>query len=307
MQQRPTYTQLPSIDSIIHPSAEPPAPLSKMASATPITHIVLFKYRPDITWTDFQAHFSAFQALRTRCVHPDTGKPYMLSLRMGQNNSWEPFSKGMTHGFVLEFASQEHLDYYLLHDAVHKAFSLSAAPLIADSVVVDIRDGVLFGPAPRKPVGVRGVWTGACHCGDVEWEVSLAEDEQLKHIVCHCDTCKKLGGGPYSCNYIVPREALRLRKGSVAEYAYQGASGKDVHCYFCRRCTSHVYHHQDAMPEKVIVRTLLLDGGNELEAGGEIFAEGALGWAQDLKTALAQAVPAKSDVKGSGVNGTNGV
>jgi hypothetical protein len=40
------------------------------------------------------------------------------------------------------------------------------------------------------------------------------------------------------------------------------------------------------MPEKVIVRTLLLEGGNDLEAGGEIFAEGALSWAQDLKKAL---------------------
>ncbi|KAF9691606.1 hypothetical protein EKO04_010287 [Ascochyta lentis] len=278
-----------------------------MTSSPPITHIVLFKYRPDITWTDFQTHFDAFQALKSQCLHPDTGKPYMLSMRMGQNNSWEPFSKGMTHAFVLEFASQAHLDYYLLQDEVHAAFSRAAKPLIEDSVVVDIKDGVLFGPKPRKPVGAGGVWKGACHCGDVEWDVTIAEEEELKHIVCHCDTCKKLGGGPYSCNYIVPREALRIRKGRTGEYAYRGASGKEVHCYFCSRCTSHVYHHQDAMPEKVIVRTLLLDGGNELQAGGEIFAEGALGWAQDLKNALAQPTPAKSVVKSNGANGVNGV
>ena len=67
-----------------------------------------------------------------------------------------------------------------------------------------------------------------------------------------------------------------------------------------------MYHHQDAMPEKVIVRTLLLDGGNELQAGGEIFAEGALDWAQDLKSALAQPVPAKLTAKNKGLNGVNG-
>lgn len=61
------------------------------------------------------------------------------------------------------------------------------------------------------------------------------------------------------------------------------------------------------MPEKVIVRTLLLDGGNDLEAGGEIFAEGALSWAQDLKKVLAQPVPSKSIVKSDVINGTNGV
>ncbi|KAF2629360.1 hypothetical protein BU25DRAFT_409256 [Macroventuria anomochaeta] len=182
MQQQPVYDQLPSIDAIIHrsakvhsnsgdtaplwtlrsaqPSQKPlnltnvPAP--SMVSSTPITHIVLFKYRPDISWTDFQTHFTSFQSLQTRCLHPSTGKPYMLSMRMGQNNSWEPFSKGMTHGFILEFASQEHLDYYLLQDKVHAEFSRNAKPLIEDSVVVDIKDGLLFGPKPRKPVGQGG-------------------------------------------------------------------------------------------------------------------------------------------------------
>jgi len=50
----------------------------------------------------------------------------MLSMRMGKNNSWEPHSKGMTHAFILEFASQEHLDYYLLEDRVHAEFSREA-------------------------------------------------------------------------------------------------------------------------------------------------------------------------------------
>jgi hypothetical protein len=316
MQQQPLYDQLPSIGAILqsnvkhvnsncnHTSVHEASPL--MTSSTPITHIVLFKYRPDIPWSDFQSHFDTFRALPTRCILPSTGKPYMLSMRMGQNTSWEPYSKGMTHGFVLEFASQEHLDYYLLQDPVHLEFSRNAGPLIEDSVVVDIRDGVLFGAKPRKPVGVGGRWEGACHCGDVKWEVQLGAEEELKHIVCHCDTCKKLGGGPYSCNYIVPREAITIVQGKLGEYAYKGASGKDVHCYFCRRCTSHVYHHQDAMPEKIIVRTLLLDGGNELQAGGEIFAEGALGWAQDLKSALAQPLRAKSITKSNSVNGVNG-
>ena len=313
MQRYPEYDQLPSIDGILQRATatnitssanDLKLPMtSAMAYSTPVTHIVLFKYRSDITWTDFQTHFDAFQALQRQCIHPDTGKPYMLSLRMGQNNSWEPHSKGMTHAFVLEFASQQHLDYYLLQDEVHAEFSRKAKPLIEDSVVVDIKDGVLFGPKPKKPVGLGGVWKGTCHCQDIEWSVQVSQDEELKHIVCHCDTCKKLGGGPYSCNYIVPREALTILKGRPSEYAYKGASGKDVHCYFCPRCTSHIYHHQDAMPEKVIVRTLLLDGGNDLAAGGEIFAEGALSWAQDLKKALAQPAPPKS----KGVNGVNGV
>ena len=63
-------------------------------------------------------------------------------------------------------------------------------------------------------------------------------------------------------------------------------TGKDVRCFFCPTCTSHIYHHQDAMPDKIIVRTLLLDGGNDFPAGGEIFPEGKLAWAEDLRQSL---------------------
>lgn len=154
-----------------------------------ITHIVLFKYRPNITWQEFEAHFDSFTALKSKCLR--NGRPYMLSMRMGKNRSWEPFSKGMTHGFVLEFANQSDLDYYLTEDQVHMAFSRAAGPLIEDSVVVDIRDGILFGTKARRPLGERE-YRGSCHCGTLEWSAKL---ETAEHVLCHCQTCQKLGGG----------------------------------------------------------------------------------------------------------------
>lgn len=195
-----------------------------MTAEGPITHIVLFKYRADIAWADFESHFETFKALQQKCLHPVTGKPYMRSMKMGKNRSWEPFHKDMTHSFVLEFESQADLDYYLTKDPVHLDFSAKAKPLIEDSVVIDIIDGVLFGSKAVKPIGVNGVYQGSCHCSNMAWEV--ASEDRLKHVLCHCDTCKKLGGGPYSCNYIVPREALRIVRGSPGCYTYQGASGE---------------------------------------------------------------------------------
>lgn len=196
------------------------------SNSTPVTHIVLFKYRPDLSWKDFESHFDSFKALQSRCIHHDTGKPYMLSMRMGKNLSWEAFGKGMTHGFVLEFASQNDLDYYLTQDPVHLDFSKKAGPLIEDSVVVDIRDGILFGPSFQQPITAPDgrKYRGKCHCGSMNWDVEFSEEPQ--HVLCHCDTCKQLGGGPYSCNYIVPKEALHITKGSPGHYAYKGASGK---------------------------------------------------------------------------------
>ncbi|OCL04643.1 hypothetical protein AOQ84DRAFT_415718 [Glonium stellatum] len=99
-------------------------------TSAPITHIVLFKYSPSITWAKLESHFSSFLSLQSKCLHPSTRKPYMKSMRMGKNRSWEPYSKGMTHGFVLEFEDQDDLNYYLTQDPVHKAFSQTAKDLM---------------------------------------------------------------------------------------------------------------------------------------------------------------------------------
>lgn len=135
-----------------------------------ITHIVLFKYRPHITWTQFEEHFSAFTALKTRCLRD--GNPYMKSMRMGKNRSWEPCSKGMAHGFVLELASQDDLDYYLTKDEIHAEFSRNAKPLIEDSVVVDghsrwrslRRCGTTSIHSGRCPSWLLPLWRDALDC-----------------------------------------------------------------------------------------------------------------------------------------------
>ena len=204
----------------------------------------------------------------------------MISMRMGKNTSWEPFGKGMTHAFILEFASTEDRDYYLLKDPVHHAFSAKAGPLIEDSLVIDFEDSRLFADSTPAPVQS---YDGSCHCGMIGWTVRLANPQ---HILCHCDTCKKLGGGPFSCNQIVDQGDLRVTKGSPRVYSYTGASGKPVLCFHCANCTSHIYHQQMAAPDKIVVRTLLLDAGNKMGVGGEIFGEGALGWVRDVGNAL---------------------
>lgn len=47
-----------------------------------------------------------------------------------------------THGFVLEFASEEDLKYYLEEDAVHLDFKKFCKPLVEKAAVVDYTPGV---------------------------------------------------------------------------------------------------------------------------------------------------------------------
>lgn len=68
-------------------------------------------------------------------------------------------------------------------------------------------------------------YQGKCHCGHHKWEFTLQDDQQ-NHILCHCDTCKILGGGAFTMNQIVPKSALKITEGGEpAKYTYYGDSG----------------------------------------------------------------------------------
>ena len=43
------------------------------------------------------------------------------------------------------------------------------------------------------------------------------------------------------------------------------------------------------MGDNIIIRTILLDGGQQMQPGGEIFAEGKLPWVDALQGALKSA------------------
>ncbi|KAF4631951.1 hypothetical protein G7Y89_g6177 [Cudoniella acicularis] len=121
---------------------------------------------------------------------------------------------------------------------------------------------------------------GKCHCGEVEWKVKL---EDRAHILCHCDTCKTLGGGSYTLNQVVPKENLNITKGSLKTYTYYGDSGKAVICYYCPNCTTHIYHHQTVMgDDKIVVRTILLDQGKSIQPGLEIYGKARLPWVKEV-------------------------
>ncbi|KAF1990287.1 hypothetical protein K402DRAFT_460393 [Aulographum hederae CBS 113979] len=130
-------------------------------------------------------------------------------------------------------------------------------------------------------------YKGKCHCGQTEWSVKLEKDQQ-KHILCHCDTCKVLGGGAFTLNQIVPKSAISFSKGgdSIKAYTYKGDSGNEVKCYYCPNCTTHVYHHQLVMgPDTVIARTVLLgDDGKKFDPGAEIYGKAKMAWEKEVAT-----------------------
>ncbi|KAK0251070.1 hypothetical protein LTR91_005727 [Friedmanniomyces endolithicus] len=127
-------------------------------------------------------------------------------------------------------------------------------------------------------------YQGKCHCGHHEWEVKLEQD-QSKHILCHCDTCKILGGGAFTMNQIIPKANLKITNGGdPSNYKYKGDSGNSVNCYYCPKCTTHIYHHQEIMgPDTIVVRTALLaEARKNFDVGAEIYGKDKMKWEKEI-------------------------
>ncbi|KAJ5764751.1 stress responsive A/B barrel domain protein [Penicillium odoratum] len=80
--------------------------------------------------------------LKEKCIHPVTGKPYIVSSVGGKECSVEGIADGITHAFVVGFASVADRDYYAKKDPAHLDFGASLTPIVQKVHVVDIEHGV---------------------------------------------------------------------------------------------------------------------------------------------------------------------
>ncbi|KAK1752940.1 hypothetical protein QBC47DRAFT_387405 [Echria macrotheca] len=114
-----------------------PPGISKMT----ITHTVLFQFKAGLPVEDVKAACARFLQLADTCAHPTRGGTYIISLKGGKDHSPEGLQNGITHGFVVEFASVEDRDYYVAKDPAHMAFVKSIEDLVEKAIVVDFTDG----------------------------------------------------------------------------------------------------------------------------------------------------------------------
>ncbi|KAJ9103642.1 hypothetical protein QFC19_004217 [Naganishia cerealis] len=99
-----------------------------------ITHIVALKFKPNTTVEDKAGLYKAMMRLKDKCVKED-GKPYILSK--------EGYDRGMQIVFVVEFASEADLDFYVDHDKAHAEFvhRWALEAVVEEGVVLDFKEG----------------------------------------------------------------------------------------------------------------------------------------------------------------------
>ncbi|KAJ5112871.1 hypothetical protein N7456_001405 [Penicillium angulare] len=107
----------------------------------PVTHIVLLQFTPEVTETDRQEVAIKIQGLKDDCVHPQTGKRYMLSMKAGMDMSIEGSQRDITHAFVSKFSTTDDRDYFVQEDLVHMALVKAVKSKLRKVQVVDFIEG----------------------------------------------------------------------------------------------------------------------------------------------------------------------
>jgi hypothetical protein len=98
-----------------------------------LRHVVLFKFKPEVTKAQVQEVVDAFAALPKKI---DT----ISGFEWGTDVSVEMKSEGFTHCFVVSFADAKARDAYLPHDA-HAQFVKLVGPRIEKVLVFDFVNG----------------------------------------------------------------------------------------------------------------------------------------------------------------------
>ncbi|KAH7367737.1 stress responsive a b barrel domain-containing protein [Plectosphaerella cucumerina] len=103
----------------------------------PVTHIVAVGFKDDVSAETIKETAAGFFKLQQSCVHPTNQQPYILSVKGGKDTSPEGLQNGITHAFVVEFASEEDRDYYVKEDLAHRAYAQGLGSVIGKIVVTD--------------------------------------------------------------------------------------------------------------------------------------------------------------------------
>ena len=105
--------------------------LSKTSApkAKKLRHVVAFKFKPEITNEQMQKTTDHFHSLKAEI-------PQIIEFEGGADIAFQKKNGKYTHCFVVTVSNEKDLAIYGQHP-VHKAFSKSVDPLLAEVMVVD--------------------------------------------------------------------------------------------------------------------------------------------------------------------------
>jgi hypothetical protein len=116
--------------------------------------------------------------------------------------------------------------------------------------------------------------TGGCLCGRVRY---ILEAEPFLTVVCHCKSCQKQSGSPFSVDLVVPASAVAVR-GTTKTFHETGDSGKLVERRFCPECGSALISWGALMPDALFIKAGTLDDPSWVSPTMELYCDSAQPW-----------------------------
>lgn len=116
--------------------------------------------------------------------------------------------------------------------------------------------------------------TGRCHCGGVVYELS---GEPLTCYACYCTDCQKESGAAFSLSLMVPRGAIRLRQGEIAENRYR-RNGNVIHRHHCPDCGIALWFSSPAMADIAALKPGTLDDNTRFQPVAHLWRRSAPPW-----------------------------
>ena len=122
--------------------------------------------------------------------------------------------------------------------------------------------------------------SGGCQCGAVRYEIAAPP---LTLYACHCRDCQRQTGAAFALSMVVPRDAIRITRGTPRKWQRPGAdtaSGTPAGCLFCRDCGTRLYHLPSRAPELAVLKPGTLDDTGWLVPVGHIWTGSAQPWVE---------------------------
>ncbi|KAI0091420.1 Mss4-like protein [Irpex rosettiformis] len=123
---------------------------------------------------------------------------------------------------------------------------------------------------------------GGCYCGEIRYELHLGTPNEGRTSLCHCHSCKKFFGTAFGLTTKVPKEALRMMRGTTKEHVSNNGT-TTLHREFCGTCGSGILEYgEEAAPKYRYIMTGTLDHPDQLPPKGEFFCKNRERWMPEI-------------------------
>jgi hypothetical protein len=111
-------------------------------------------------------------------------------------------------------------------------------------------------------------FSGRCLCGLVRFECGAEPEFQA---CCHCEDCRRAGGGVYGSFVFVSGESLQIT-GEMRSYEHESDRGNTMTKHFCPTCGSHMFGSNSKTPERCAVWVGVIDDARWFKPQAYVYA-----------------------------------